>query len=130
MEYYDYNSNRKKNTDFDVATNYILIGSNRYFGMNPKVEPYAGLQLGMGIFNVENPDNGNSGNSTKFVWGAKIGANIWASEKVGIKIQAGLNSAVQSAGGGCILELAASEQVLALIPLFTSFMLVEDLLLI
>jgi hypothetical protein len=97
MEYYD---SRIKNTTFDVATNYILIGSNRYFGMNPKVEPYAGLQAGMGIFNVENPDNGNSGNSTKFAWGAKIGANIWASEKVGIKIQAGMNSAVQSAGGG------------------------------
>jgi hypothetical protein len=97
MEYYD---NRIKNTTFDVATNYILIGSNRYFGMNPKVEPYAGLQAGMGIFNVANPDNGNSGNSTKFAWGAKLGLNIWASEKVGIKIQAGLNSAVQSAGGG------------------------------
>jgi hypothetical protein len=100
MEYYDYNSNRKKNTDFDVATNYILLGSNRYFGMNPKFEPYGGLQVGMGIFNVKNPDNGNSGSSTKFAWGAKLGANIWASEKVGIKIQAGLNSAVQSAGGG------------------------------
>jgi hypothetical protein len=97
MEYYD---NRIKNTTFDVATNYIMIGSNRYFGMNPRVEPYGGLQIGMGIFNVENPDNGNSGNSTKFAWGAKIGANIWASEKVGIKIQTGLNSAVQGAGGG------------------------------
>ncbi len=101
MEYYDNSSIvGKKQTDFDVATNYILIGSNRYFGMNPKVEPYAGLQAGMAILNVENPDNGDSGNSTKFAWGAKLGVNIWASEKVGIKIQTGLNSAVQSAGGG------------------------------
>lgn len=97
MEYYD---NRVKNTTFDVATNYIMVGSNRYFGMNPRVEPYAGLQLGMAIFNVDNPDNGNSNNSTKFAWGAKLGANIWASEKVGIKIQTGLLSAVQGAGGG------------------------------
>lgn len=97
MEYYD---NRIKNTTFDVATNYVMIGSNRYFGMNPRVEPYAGLQLGMAIFNVDNPDNGNSNNSTKFAWGAKLGANIWASEKVGIKIQTGLLSAVQGAGGG------------------------------
>jgi len=100
MEYYDYSSNRKKNTDFDVATNYILLGSNRYFGMNPKIEPYGGLQAGMAIFNVNNPDNGNSQNSTKFAWGAKLGVNIWASEKVGIKMQTGLVSAVQSAGGG------------------------------
>jgi hypothetical protein len=97
MEYYD---NRIKNTTFDVATNYVLIGSNRYFGMNPKVEPYAGLQIGMGIFNVENPDNGNSNNATKFAWGAKVGLNVWASDKVGIKIQTGLVSAVQGAGGG------------------------------
>lgn len=97
MEYYD---NRIKNTTFDVATNYVMIGSNRYFGMNPRVEPYAGLQLGMAIFNVDNPDNGNSNNSTKFAWGAKLGANIWASENVGIKIQTGLLSAVQGAGGG------------------------------
>lgn len=97
IEYYD---NRIKNTTFDLATNYIMIGSNRYFGMNPRVEPYAGLQIGMGIFNVDNPDNGNSNNSTKFAWGAKLGANIWASEKVGIKIQTGLLSAVQGAGGG------------------------------
>jgi hypothetical protein len=101
MEYYDGSSIvGKKQTDFDVATNYILIGSNRYFGMNPKIEPYGGLQAGMAIFNVENPDNGNSGNSTKFAWGAKLGLNFWASDKVGIKMQTGLVSAVQSAGGG------------------------------
>jgi len=100
MEYYDFSSGRVKNTDFDVATNYILIGSNRYFGGNGKIEPYGGLQAGMAIFNVTNPDNGNSGNSTKFAWGAKLGLNIWASDKVGIKMQGGLNSAVQSAGGG------------------------------
>jgi len=100
MEYYDFSSNRVRNTDFDIATNYILLGSNRYFGTNPKVEPYGGLQAGMAIFNVNNPDNGNSQNSTKFAWGAKLGVNIWASEKVGIKMQTGLVSAVQSAGGG------------------------------
>jgi hypothetical protein len=99
MEYYD---NRIKNTTFDVATNYILIGSNRYYSLNPKVEPFAGLQIGMGIFNVDDQAaNSNlSGNATKFAWGAKLGVNIWATEKVGLKIQTGLNSAVQSAGGG------------------------------
>ena len=42
----------------------------------------------------------NSDGTTKFAWGFKLGANIWASEKVGIKIQAGLLSAVQAIGGG------------------------------
>ena len=100
MEYYDYKANKVKFTDFDVATNYILVGSNRYFGMNPKIEPFAGLQAGMAIFNIKNPDNGRSGNSTKFAWGAKLGLNFWASDRVGLKIQTGLISAVQAAGGG------------------------------
>ncbi|HSH20212.1 MAG TPA: hypothetical protein VLA03_07150, partial [Draconibacterium sp.] len=100
MEYYDRNTQKVEYTDFDVATNYILLGGNRYFGMNPKVEPYAGLQAGMAIFNVTNPKKNNSGNSTKFAWGAKLGVNIWASDKVGLKIQTGLISAVQAAGGG------------------------------
>ena len=100
MEYYNRNSNRVEYTEFDVATNYVLIGGNRYFGLNPKVEPYAGLQAGMAIFNVTNPDSGRSGNSTKFAWGAKLGLNIWATEKVGLKAQTGLVSAVQAAGGG------------------------------
>lgn len=100
MEYYDRTTQRVEYTNFDVATNYILLGGNRYFGLNPKVEPYAGLQAGVSVFNVNNPDNGRSGNSTKFAWGAKLGVNIWASDKVGLKIQTGLISAVQAAGGG------------------------------
>ncbi|HPE77208.1 MAG TPA: outer membrane beta-barrel protein [Draconibacterium sp.] len=97
IEYYD---NRVKNTTFDVASNYILLGSNRYFTMNPKIEPYFGVQAGVAVFNVDNPDNGNSNNGTKFAWGAKLGLNIWANEKVGIKMQTGVISAVQAAGGG------------------------------
>ena len=97
MEYYD---NGIKNTTFALASNYIMLSANRYLVGNPKVEPYAGLQLGMCVFNIDNPDNGESGSATKFAWGFRAGANIWASEKVGIKIQAGLLSAVQSVGGG------------------------------
>jgi len=100
MYYYDRTTNREKFTDFDVATNYVLIGSNRYFGMNPKVEPFGGLQAGMAIISASNPDNGKSDSSTKFAWGAKLGLNFWASDKVGLKIQTGLVSAVQGAGGG------------------------------
>ena len=67
--------------------------------VNPKIEPFAGMQLGMGIYNVANPDNDNTGSATKFAWGIRAGANIWANEKVGIKLQAGLISAVQAVGG-------------------------------
>ena len=97
MEYF---KNGIQYTDFDVATNYILLGGNRYFPSGGKVEPYAGLQAGVAVFNITNPDNGKSDNATKFAWGLKAGLNIWASEKVGIKMQTGLISAVQAAGGG------------------------------
>ncbi len=100
MEYYDKTTNRVKYTDFDVATNYILLGSNRYFPTDSKVEPYVGLQAGVGFIDVLNPDNGRSDTATKFAWGLKAGFNIWASERVGLKVQGGLNSAVQAAGGG------------------------------
>ena len=97
IEYYN---NGVVYTNFDLASNYIMVGGNRYIQMNPKIEPYAGMMLGMAVYNVTNPDNGNSGSSTKFAWGAKAGVNVWASEKVGIKLQASLLSAVQAIGGG------------------------------
>lgn len=96
MEYY---LNGIEHTNFDLATNYIMVGGVRYMQNNPKVEPYGGMMLGMAIFNIDNPDNGNSGNSTKFAWGIKAGVNVWTSEKVGIKLQASLLSAVQAVGG-------------------------------
>jgi hypothetical protein len=96
MEYYN---NGVEFTNFDLATNYIMAGGNRYVQMNPKVEPYGGMMLGMAIFNIENPENSRSTSATKFAWGIKAGLNIWASEKVGIKMQASLLSAVQAVGG-------------------------------
>jgi hypothetical protein len=99
MTYYN-NSAIKKQKDFDIALNYILLGGSNYFKMGGKVEPYAGASLGMCIITLKNAEAGNDNQSTKFAWGIKLGTNIWASEKVGLKLQADLISAVQSAGGG------------------------------
>lgn len=97
MEYY---KDGIQFTTFDLATNYIMLGGNRYFPNGGKVEPYAGLQAGVAVFNVHNPDNGKSDTATKFAWGLKAGLNIWASDMVGLKIQTGLLSAVQGVDGG------------------------------
>jgi hypothetical protein len=96
MEYYN---NGIRYTEFDLAQNFLLLSFNKYVPVNPKVEPFAGFQLGMDIINADNPDNMNSGSSTKFAWGAKAGVNVWVNEKVGIKLQASLLSAVQAVGG-------------------------------
>jgi hypothetical protein len=91
----------KKNTNYSLATNYILLGSNRYFDTkNNMIEPYGGAQIGVVIFNYKNPTTLASGNITKFAWSLKSGVNIWATKQVGIKLQAQVSSAVQSIGGG------------------------------
>jgi hypothetical protein len=97
MEYYDVVT---KHTTFDVGLNYILIGGNNYFKTGGKVEPYAGADIGMALIYVTNPDNSKENNSTNFAWDIKLGANIWVNEKIAIKLQADVLSAVQAAGGG------------------------------
>lgn len=90
-----------KTTNFDVGFNWIMLGTNRYMRKpGSKAEGFGGVMAGAAIINVDNPDNNTSNSATKFAWGLKFGVNIWASEKVGIKLQGQLMSAVQGAGGG------------------------------
>jgi hypothetical protein len=97
MNYYD---GGVQFATFDMVHNYLFLGGNKYVEVNPKVEPYAGFQLGMAIYDVTNPEENRSASGTKFAWGLKAGTNIWASERVGVKLQAGLLSVVQAIGGG------------------------------
>ena len=91
----------EKHTNFDVGFNWAMLAFNRYMRKpGSKVEGFGGGMLGAAFINVKNPDNGNENSATKFAWGLKLGANIWASEKVAIKLQGQLMSAVQGAGGG------------------------------
>jgi hypothetical protein len=54
----------------------------------------------MAIVGVDSPSRETSGSVNKFAWGLKLGANIWATPRVGIKLQAHLLSIVDGAGGG------------------------------
>ena len=90
-----------KNEDFDLGINYVMIAGNRYMGdKSKKVEGYGGFLLGIGIMDIKRPSDGTTGNATKFAWGIGVGANIWASTRFGIKLQAQLLSITQGAGGG------------------------------
>ncbi len=89
-----------KNGDFDVAINWIMLSFNRYQKFeNEKIEGYGGLALGAAIFDIENPAKTRKESATKFGWGLKLGVNIFASEKFGIKLQTSLMSSVQAVGG-------------------------------
>jgi hypothetical protein len=94
----------QNNKVIDLGVNYIMLGGVRYFTvMSDKVEPYGGLMLGMAIYENKSPDPDDPSSATKFAWGLRLGTNIWVSDKVGIKLQTYLVSAVQGAGGGFYL---------------------------
>lgn len=86
--------------NFDVGINWVMLNFTNYIPINEQVEPFVGGGIGMGIFNVRNPNNGNSNNGTKFGWNIRGGSNFWLAENVALRIQASLFSAVQSVGGG------------------------------
>lgn len=94
----DYYSNGLKYKVFDLAMNYILLGGSNYFQTGSMVEPYAGAAVGVGIFSLKNAESSDN-SATKFTWAVKLGTNLWLSEKIGLKIQADLLSAVESMGG-------------------------------
>lgn len=87
-------------SNFELGINWIMLNFTNYIPLNETVEPFVGGGLGMGIFNVRNPDNGNTNNGTKFAWNIRGGSNFWVADNIAIRIQASLFSAVQSVGGG------------------------------
>ncbi|SHO64367.1 outer membrane beta-barrel protein [Algoriphagus zhangzhouensis] len=92
--------NQIQNTTFDLGINYIFINGTRYFPVSEQVEPFAGAGMGLGIFGVDNPDNGNSNSATKFSWQVRGGSNFWLAENIALRVQASLVSATQAIGGG------------------------------
>jgi opacity protein-like surface antigen len=113
IDYYPYyntgiNDGLKTGTA-DLGINYIMIGGTRSMQRpGSKAEPYGGFMLGMAIVDAtfHPDDNGvnseppSSSSATKFAWGLRLGTNIWASDRVGIKLQMQLLSVPQGAGGG------------------------------
>jgi hypothetical protein len=100
---YDY-GNGLAEREVDLGVNYIMAGGVRYLNTsNGKLQPYGGLLLGAVIFNNKNPQGNEESSYAKFGWGARLGVNVWATEKVALKLQAQILSAVQGFGGGLYL---------------------------
>jgi hypothetical protein len=101
VDYYPYGAIGTKHTDLNLGVNYIMVGGARsVYRPGSKAEPYGGFMLGMAITDAKDPESGNSGSATKFAWGLRLGTNIWASDRVGIKLQMQFLSVPQGAGGG------------------------------
>ena len=92
---YYYNTGLPYNKNHNGAVlSFIMVNGLHYLKVNPHVEPYGGLGIGVGIA------NGESGSASKFSWDAKLGVKFKPGSTVGIKIQAQLFSVVQAVGGG------------------------------
>ncbi len=50
------------------------------------VEGFGGLMAGMVVASITNPDTNGNTTPTKFAWGIRGGANIWARERFAIKL--------------------------------------------
>jgi opacity protein-like surface antigen len=93
-----------KNGSFDVTLNWLMLNGVREMRQpGGKFEAFGGLGLGACFINTTNNQTGNSKSSTNFAWQLRGGGNIWVSEKVAIKLNVQLQSAVQSVGGGFYL---------------------------
>jgi hypothetical protein len=91
----------EQRADLDLNLDYIMLAGQSYIrNADGAFEGYGGLMAGMAIVGAENPNTGGTGSATKFAWGARLGANIWVTPRIGIKLQADLLSIVQGAGGG------------------------------
>jgi hypothetical protein len=95
-----YFDNGDQDRTIDLGLNYIMIGGARYLPLNDMIEGYGGLMAGVAIYDNKFPVRGEPNSRTLFAWGARLGANIWITEKFGIKLQTQLVSAVQALGGG------------------------------
>ena len=99
---YALTSNRTGDVNLDIGINYIMLAPTKHFlSSNEKLEGFASLMGGVVFAKASSADVDIADDSaTKFAWGLRIGGVIWASEKVGVRLQAQLLSAVQSMGGG------------------------------
>jgi hypothetical protein len=78
----------------NAGINYILVGGNNYFQTgNPKVQPYLGLDIGVGWLNAE------TGSHTGFAWDFKAGVKIKTSDSTALKLQGYFQTIWASYGG-------------------------------
>lgn len=90
--------------NLDLTFNYAMLAFGRKMQKpDSPVEGFGGLMLGALFSTAENTKTGDKSSGTHFAWGARLGANIWLNEKLAIKLQGQLLSAVQDVGGGLYL---------------------------
>ncbi len=98
--YYNYGYAFERYATLNVDLNYAMLGLTQHMQKpGTKIEGFGGIMLGCLFAGVENPETGSSDSSEKFAWGLRLGGNFWTSDRVALKIETQILSAVQGAGG-------------------------------
>ena len=87
--------NLQENVDIPAQVHYATIGGNRLFPTSEKMTFFAGGKLGTGTLAFP---NGESRNITKFAVGFQGGMKFYASDRVGIRLQANLMMPIVGVG--------------------------------
>jgi hypothetical protein len=82
--------------DVRTQVHYAMIGANRLFPTSDAMTFFAGFKMGTGTLAF--PDR-EYNNITKFSWGFQGGMKYYATDRIGIRMQANLMLPVLSAGG-------------------------------
>jgi hypothetical protein len=80
-----------------INCNYIFAGFQRILPVSEKIDLFAGLNLGMGVY-ASNYDRFST--FSKFAFGLEAGTKFNLSDKIGIKMAASLNMPVTDIGFG------------------------------
>jgi len=102
--FYSYQSGtstaRSSSIQGDVRTNnsahYILIGANRLFSNSSQVTFFSGLKMGAGILSFQNNEFNDI---SRFAVGINGGMKYFASDRVGLRLQANLMMPISNVGG-------------------------------
>ncbi len=73
--------------DEPIASNYVLIGGQRYFSIAENAQLFSGLKIGSAVFSSR---RNNFDNYVKFAGGLSGGVRYFITEEVGLRMQAHL----------------------------------------
>lgn len=91
--------NNPRSETFEVKHDYIMLSGDGLYSKSAKFEGNAGFMAGVLISNVDAPSANASGDKTNFAWGGRVGGTVWATPKLGIKLQAMILSSSTATGG-------------------------------
>ena len=97
-DYRDYFNPDLYNQSSDLRVSWYQVGVRQRFATNEKVVPFVGLSLGLTHFNLDSSPTKYS--ETALSFGLQAGANLYLSERIGLRFHGRLLSPVQFNGFG------------------------------